>query len=84
MVLRVAASRDDVEVLAVNDPFIDAKYMVKTKEHLYLIFVLVYCLIHDAELCYAYLYKNGIKYNFISSEFFQVQKHILIHVIKVN
>ncbi|KAH7679090.1 glyceraldehyde 3-phosphate dehydrogenase protein [Dioscorea alata] len=27
LVLRVATSRDDVEVLAVNDPFIDAKYM---------------------------------------------------------
>ncbi|MQM21673.1 hypothetical protein Taro_054717, partial [Colocasia esculenta] len=27
LVLRIAASRDDVEVVAVNDPFIDAKYM---------------------------------------------------------
>ncbi|KAM0948688.1 putative glyceraldehyde-3-phosphate dehydrogenase (phosphorylating) [Dioscorea sansibarensis] len=27
LVLRIATSRDDVEVLAVNDPFIDAKYM---------------------------------------------------------
>ncbi|KAH7557854.1 hypothetical protein JRO89_XS11G0229400 [Xanthoceras sorbifolium] len=27
LVLRVAASRDDVDVVAVNDPFIDAKYM---------------------------------------------------------
>ncbi|KAL2928571.1 Glyceraldehyde-3-phosphate dehydrogenase GAPCP1 chloroplastic [Bienertia sinuspersici] len=27
LVLRVATSRDDLEVLAVNDPFIDAKYM---------------------------------------------------------
>ncbi|KAL6603681.1 hypothetical protein ACP70R_044042 [Stipagrostis hirtigluma subsp. patula] len=27
LVLRIATSRDDIEVLAVNDPFIDAKYM---------------------------------------------------------
>ncbi|KAL2937939.1 Glyceraldehyde-3-phosphate dehydrogenase GAPCP1 chloroplastic, partial [Bienertia sinuspersici] len=27
LVLRVATSRDDLEVVAVNDPFIDAKYM---------------------------------------------------------
>ncbi|XP_024021092.1 glyceraldehyde-3-phosphate dehydrogenase GAPCP2, chloroplastic isoform X1 [Morus notabilis] len=27
LVLRVAASRDDIDVVAVNDPFIDAKYM---------------------------------------------------------
>ncbi|XP_058072120.1 glyceraldehyde-3-phosphate dehydrogenase GAPCP1, chloroplastic-like [Magnolia sinica] len=27
LVLRIAVSRDDVEVVAVNDPFIDAKYM---------------------------------------------------------
>jgi hypothetical protein len=29
LVLRIATSRDDIEVVAVNDPFIDAKYMVK-------------------------------------------------------
>ena len=29
LVLRVATSRDDVDVVAVNDPFVDAKYMVK-------------------------------------------------------
>lgn len=29
LVLRVATSRDDIDVVAVNDPFIDAKYMVK-------------------------------------------------------
>lgn len=28
MVLRAATSRDDIDVVAVNDPFIDAKYMV--------------------------------------------------------
>ena len=28
LVLRVAISRDDIDVIAVNDPFIDAKYMV--------------------------------------------------------
>ena len=28
LVLRVATSRDDVDVVAINDPFIDAKYMV--------------------------------------------------------
>ena len=28
LVLRIATSRDDIEVVAVNDPFIDAKYMV--------------------------------------------------------
>ncbi|KAL5975783.1 hypothetical protein ACLOJK_020111 [Asimina triloba] len=27
LVLRIATSRDDVEIVAVNDPFIDAKYM---------------------------------------------------------
>ena len=26
--LRIATSRDDIDVVAVNDPFIDAKYMV--------------------------------------------------------
>jgi glyceraldehyde 3-phosphate dehydrogenase len=29
LVLRIATSRDDIEVVAVNDPFIDVKYMVK-------------------------------------------------------
>jgi glyceraldehyde 3-phosphate dehydrogenase len=29
LVLRIATSRDDIDVVAVNDPFIDAKYMVK-------------------------------------------------------
>lgn len=29
LVLRIATFRDDLEVVAVNDPFIDAKYMVK-------------------------------------------------------
>lgn len=29
MVLRIATSRDDIEVVAVNDPFVDAKYMVR-------------------------------------------------------
>ena len=28
LVLRVATFRDDVDVVAINDPFIDAKYMV--------------------------------------------------------
>lgn len=28
LVLRIATFRDDIEVVAVNDPFIDAKYMV--------------------------------------------------------
>lgn len=28
LVLRVATSRDDIDVVAINDPFIDAKYMV--------------------------------------------------------
>lgn len=28
LVLRVATLRDDLEVVAVNDPFVDAKYMV--------------------------------------------------------
>jgi glyceraldehyde 3-phosphate dehydrogenase len=27
LVLRIATFRDDIEVVAVNDPFIDAKYM---------------------------------------------------------
>ncbi|KAJ6350526.1 hypothetical protein OIU78_006646, partial [Salix suchowensis] len=27
LVLRVATFRDDIDVVAVNDPFIDAKYM---------------------------------------------------------
>jgi hypothetical protein len=29
LVLRVATFRDDIDVVAVNDPFIDAEYMVK-------------------------------------------------------
>lgn len=29
LVLRVAIFRDDIDVVAVNDPFIDAKYMVR-------------------------------------------------------
>lgn len=29
LVLRVATSRNDIDVVAVNDPFIDAKYMVE-------------------------------------------------------
>lgn len=33
LVLRIAMSRDDVEVVAINDPFIDAKYMVR--KHIY-------------------------------------------------
>ncbi|KAI5016438.1 hypothetical protein ZWY2020_006289 [Hordeum vulgare] len=28
LVLRIAIDRDDIEVVAVNDPFIDAKYML--------------------------------------------------------
>lgn len=28
LVLRIATSRDDIDVVAVNDPSIDAKYMV--------------------------------------------------------
>ncbi|KAF5477276.1 hypothetical protein F2P56_003926 [Juglans regia] len=28
LVLRIAISRDDIDVVAVNDPFVDAKYMV--------------------------------------------------------
>ena len=29
LVHRIATLRDDMDVVAVNDPFIDAKYMVK-------------------------------------------------------
>lgn len=29
LVLRIATFRDDIEVVAVNDPFIDSKYMVR-------------------------------------------------------
>lgn len=28
LILRIATSRDDIDVVAVNDPFIDSKYMV--------------------------------------------------------
>ncbi|CAL5443831.1 unnamed protein product [Camellia sinensis] len=28
LVLRIATSRDDMNVVAINDPFVDAKYMV--------------------------------------------------------
>ena len=31
LVLRIAIDRDDIEVVAVNDPFIDAKYMVRNQ-----------------------------------------------------
>ncbi|KAG5526944.1 hypothetical protein RHGRI_028024 [Rhododendron griersonianum] len=30
LVLRIASSRDDIDVVVVNDPFVDAKYMVRT------------------------------------------------------
>ncbi|XP_020397167.1 glyceraldehyde-3-phosphate dehydrogenase GAPCP2, chloroplastic [Zea mays] len=39
LVLRIATSRDDIEVVAVNDPFIDAKYMVRK---LILILVIIF------------------------------------------
>ncbi|KAE8803659.1 DNA-directed RNA polymerase III subunit 1-like [Hordeum vulgare] len=32
LVLRIAIDRDDIEVVAVNDPFIDAKYMHEVKK----------------------------------------------------
>lgn len=32
--LRIATFRDDIDVVAVNDPFIDAKYMVRIKYRL--------------------------------------------------
>lgn len=38
LVLRVATSRDDIEVVAVNDPLVDAKYMVRNKDDVYLQF----------------------------------------------
>ncbi|KAG7652283.1 Glyceraldehyde-3-phosphate dehydrogenase type I [Arabidopsis thaliana x Arabidopsis arenosa] len=40
LVLRIATSRDDIDVVAVNDPFIDAKYMVEKtlKMHHILVF----------------------------------------------
>lgn len=38
LVLRIAASRDDIEVVAVNDPLVDAKYMVRNKDDVYLQF----------------------------------------------
>ena len=31
LVHRIATSRDDMDVVAVNDPFIDVKYMVKKR-----------------------------------------------------
>lgn len=34
LVLRIATFRDDIDVVAVNDPFIDAKYMVRIKYRL--------------------------------------------------
>jgi hypothetical protein len=34
LVLRIATSRDDIEVVAVNDPFVDAKYMVRKQRKL--------------------------------------------------
>lgn len=40
LVLRIATTRDDIEVVAVNDPFIDAKYMVRK-----LVFILVILLV---------------------------------------
>ncbi|RZS29133.1 hypothetical protein BHM03_00062832, partial [Ensete ventricosum] len=29
LVMRIATTRDDIEVVAVNDPFVDVKYMVR-------------------------------------------------------
>ncbi|AQK68755.1 Glyceraldehyde-3-phosphate dehydrogenase, cytosolic [Zea mays] len=43
LVLRIATSRDDIEVVAVNDPFIDAKYMVRK-----LILILAYMFKYDS------------------------------------
>ena len=42
LVLRIATSRDDIEVVAVNDPFIDAKYMVTaiSSNAIYALFVI--------------------------------------------
>lgn len=42
MVARVALQRDDVELVAVNDPFINTDYMVINS-----LFVLMYICIHD-------------------------------------
>lgn len=33
LVLRIATSRDDIDVVAVNDPFVDANYMVRGCEY---------------------------------------------------
>jgi lactate dehydrogenase-like 2-hydroxyacid dehydrogenase len=33
LVARVCLDRDDIEVVAVNDPFISAEYMVRTSMH---------------------------------------------------
>lgn len=34
--MRIATSRDDIDVVAVNDPFIDVKYMVSVLVQLHL------------------------------------------------
>lgn len=39
LVLRIASSRDDIDVVAVNDPFVDAKYMVRTLLCCYFVWV---------------------------------------------
>lgn len=50
--MRIATSRDDIEIVAVNDPFVDAKYMVrqcKTME--YTIFCVVDNSVNRNEQC---------------------------------
>lgn len=46
MVLRVATFRDDIDVVAVNDPFVDAKYMVR-EGHLLASFLLFFMTVDD-------------------------------------
>ena len=40
LVARVILGMDDVEIVAVNDPFIDSKYMVSS---FYILFVSLHC-----------------------------------------
>lgn len=44
--MRVATFRDDIDVVAVNDPFVDAKYMVNNNQ--YLISVTMFLFLHDS------------------------------------
>lgn len=61
LVLRVATSRDDIDVVAINDPFVDAKYMVCT---------VIRYIFNMYFLLYAFIYVYGDTYIYLKALFF--------------